>query len=274
MTLSKNKLIAAVTTMAVIALILTSTIALVKAENNFNLKITNLTGEALSFTDQQLFDMPKTVVNADLYCEGSLLTSGNWTGIHLSYLLTEANTPTEVNSIQFTASDGYKVNIPYELAIQPQTIIAYQKDSEPIAEELRLILPGYNGAAWIAKITTITMSTAGASYPEGITVGGGSLPKLLPTQTPGLTQQTKATPQPQPTTPTNSPNIEVESPTNAPITNQPTTPPQVSKNEEITVETSFIIVVFVSILIFSITAVKVYKSKNSSNSPKDQLFKA
>jgi len=263
MTCGKSKLIVAFTTTAILILILTSTTAFVKAENNFNLEITNLTDETFSFTDQQLFGMPKTTVNADLYCDGSLLTSGNWSGIRLSYLLTEIDTAGEVYSVQFAASDGYKVNIPYDLAIQPETIIAYQKDGEPLAEELRLILPGANGAAWISMITSITMSTTGANYPEGVTVGGGSLPKLLPTQPPEVTDQTQVTPQPQPTTPTNSSNVELEAPTNTPVTNQPTSPQQVSKNEDLTLEAGIAVLVLVSIMVLSITAYKVYNSKKS-----------
>jgi hypothetical protein len=266
MTCGKSKLTVTFTFTAALIFILTCTTAIVEAENNFNLEITNLTGATFSFTDQQLFDMPKTTVNADLYCEGSLLTSGNWSGVRLSYLLTEIDTAGEVYSVQFEASDGYKANIPYDLAIQPDTIIAYQKDGEPLVEELRLILPGANGAAWISMISSITMSTTGANYPEGVTVGGGSLPKTLPTRPPELAEQTQVTPQPQPTTPANSSNIELESPTNSPVTNQPTPAQQVSKNEDLTLEAGIAVLVLVSIMVLSITTYKVYNSKKSSNS--------
>ena len=126
--------------------------------------------------------MPTTTVYAELYCDGSLATYGNWTGILLSDLLNKAQLTPEVSSIQFTASDGYKVTIPIELAMQPQTIIAYQKDGRPLIEGLRLILEGSNGAAWISLITTITMSSSGADYPPGVNVGTGKINDLASAQ--------------------------------------------------------------------------------------------
>lgn len=102
-----------------------------------------------------------------------------WTGIKLSDLLLKAHLTPEVSSIQFTTSDGYKVTMPIELAMQPQTIIAYQKDSRSLIEGLRLILVGANGSTWISLITTITMSSLGADYPPGVNVGAGKISDLV-----------------------------------------------------------------------------------------------
>lgn len=266
MILKKNKIISTCTTLAIFMLILAAATTYVKAETTFNLEITNNFGEIFNFTDQQLFDMPKTTVDADLYCDGAIVTSGNWTGIRLSYLLTLTHATPEVNSLQFSASDGYKVNIPYEVAIQPQIIIAYEKDGEPLFEELRLILPGSNGVSWICLIESITMSTSGANYPEGVSMGGSSLPKLLPTQKPGLVEQVPITPQPQPTTSSNSPNDEIPTPTNTTDKNQLTPTSQVSKNEGLTFKADITIAIIVVLaLILSIVAYTAYKRKNHSN---------
>jgi len=260
----KNKLISTCTAIAILMLILAAATTYVKAETTLNLEITNNFGEIFNFTDQQLFDMPKTTVDADLYCDGAIVTSGNWTGIRLSYLLTLTHATPEVNSLQFSASDGYKVNIPYEIAIQPQIIIAYEKDGQPLFEELRLILPGSNGVSWICLIESITMSTSGANNPEGVSMGGSSLPKMLPTQKPRLVEQVPITPQPQPTTSSNSPN-DVPTPTNTIDTNQLTPTSQVSKNEGLTLKADVTVAIVVLALILSIVAYTVYKRKNHSN---------
>ena len=172
--------------------------------------------------------MPKTVVYAELYCDGALTTYGNWSGVLLSYLLTQAQATPEVGSIQFVASDGYRVAIPINLAMEPQIIIAYEKDGQPLTEGLRLILPGANGAAWIAKITSITMSTSGADDPESVSVG---VPKANSVQTQTSTTQTptskQQTPQPQPST-ENSSSIQKTAPTNVTYPNQSTINPQVT----------------------------------------------
>ena len=160
--------------------------------------------------------MPQTTVYAELYCYGSLVTMGNWNGIQLSYLLTQANATSEAKSIQFTASDGYAVTIPIEVAMAPETIIAYQIDGEPLSEGLRLVLPGANGASWIAKIVSITASNMGAEAPAP---AGASLPKddLIK----GINENRQATP-----TPTLTPNP--TQPTTKPTPDNPTPNPSAS----------------------------------------------
>jgi DMSO/TMAO reductase YedYZ molybdopterin-dependent catalytic subunit len=70
--------------------------------------------------------MPKTIQNAELYCYGDLLASGEWGGVQLNYLLYQTGVSWEVNSIQFTAIDFYVFSIPIQVAQAPQTLIAYQ----------------------------------------------------------------------------------------------------------------------------------------------------
>jgi DMSO/TMAO reductase YedYZ molybdopterin-dependent catalytic subunit len=203
----KKKFILTCMIIAILGLLLFAPIESVTADTSSNLEITNLFGVSFNFSTAQLLAMPKTMVNAALYCDGALTTSGNWSGVLLSYLLTQAQITPEVSSIQLVASDGYKVAIPIDLALQPQIIIAYEKDDQPIAEGLRLIVPGANGATWVALITTITMSTTGVDYPQAVTVGSGTFDKLIPAQTGGTREtptQQQVTLQPQPTTKANS----------------------------------------------------------------------
>lgn len=211
----------------ILGLLLTAITGSATAESASNLEITNLSSNSINLSQEDLQAMPTTTVYAELYCDGSLATSGNWTGILLSDLLFKAQQTPEVSSIQFTASDGYKVSIPIELAMQPQTIIAYQKDDRPLVEGLRLILAGSNGGAWISLITTITMSSSGADYPPGVNVGTGKINELASAQ-PSPTPKT-LTQQP-PETPKNTSNVQVSSPTNVTISNQPLSKPQLTSN--------------------------------------------
>ena len=102
--------------------------------------------------------MPESTVSAALYCYGSLVTSGNWGGVSLSYLLQQAGMDPSVSSIDFRAQDGYTVQIPLQVAMQPSVIIAYENDGSPLSEGLRLVVPGANGNIWITLITSITMN--------------------------------------------------------------------------------------------------------------------
>ena len=215
--------------------------------------------------------MPKTTVNADLYCDGALVTSGDWTGVSLNYLLNETQATADISSIQFTASDGYKVNIPYDIALLPETIIAYEKDGEPLIEALRLILPGSNGAAWIAMIATITMNIAGVNYNEGVSIGGSKIIQMMPTPTPQTPSQSPTTTEPQIPTPTNSSNSQVTHPANVTAQDQPTSPSQVSKNTETPLEESVLTVVVVLIVILAIAGYMAYRRKTSVDIPQSPI---
>jgi hypothetical protein len=76
-----------------------------------------------------------------------------------------------------------------ELAVQPQIIIAYEKDNQSLSEGLRIILPGYNGGSWISMISSISMSASTVDYPPGLNVGN---------ITPPQPQMQNANPQPTP----------------------------------------------------------------------------
>jgi DMSO/TMAO reductase YedYZ molybdopterin-dependent catalytic subunit len=186
----KSKLITLFIFMITLLLLLSlNTATPVSAATSSSLGIINLADTNFTFTQQELLLMPKTEVNANLYCFGSLVTAGNWVGIQLSYLLTLAQVTSNVSSIEFYASDGYSVSIPTELAMQPQVIVAYEKDNQSLSEGLRLILPGYNGGSWVSMITSISMSASTVDYPLGLNVGN---------ITPPQPQMQKTNPQPTP----------------------------------------------------------------------------
>jgi DMSO/TMAO reductase YedYZ molybdopterin-dependent catalytic subunit len=225
----KNKLIQVfiITSMIGLLLSLIPTPS-VLADVSYNLEVTNLAGTNFSFTGEQLLAMPKTMVHADLLCYGSLVTSGNWGGVLLSYLLNLTQATPEVLSLGFVASDGYIVNIPIDLAMQPQIIIAYELNSEFLPQGLRLVLPGYNGAAWIAMITSISMSSLQVQYPAPNTAQG-IIP--MPSDTHQSTPPQQATAPPQQTTPENSPSNQTTNPANVTNPNQTASSPQLSNNE-------------------------------------------
>lgn len=221
----KSKLIKLFIFMIILPLMLSLNTAMpVSAIASSSLEITNLADTNFSFPQQELLLMPKTEVNANLYCFGTLVTSGNWFGIQLSYLLTLAQVTSNVSSIEFYASDGYSVSIPLELAMQSQIIIAYEKDNQSLSEGLRLILPGYNGGSWISMISSISMSASTVDCPPGLNVGNITPPQPQmqnanpqPTNRP----QTIVTPSP---TPENTASADVIS------QNQSISHPQFSEN--------------------------------------------
>lgn len=146
--------------------------------------------------------MPKTTVYADLFCYGNLVTQGLWSGVRLDYILNQVETDTEAKSIILQATDGYRVSVAIEIAQNPDVIIAYEKDDQPLAEVLRLVIPQTNGDVWIAWIESISLSTAQPlNTGQSTTIPGGNTstgkvqtPSLEPTHNP---QPPQVTPEPE-----------------------------------------------------------------------------
>jgi hypothetical protein len=249
---------------AILTLLILPPIGSAAVNNQTNLSLTDLTGTTYPFTYAQLLAMPKTEVSADLYCDGALVTYGKWSGVPLNYLLNQTQLTPEVCSIQLTASDGYQVAIPLDLAIKPQIIIAYELNDQPLAEGLRLVIPDANGASWIANITFITMSTAGAAYPQAISVGhikeNYVVPTIEPTPKPSPIQQ--ETPiQTQPTTLQNSSStIQETTPPNTTQSNPQATNPPVS-NQSLNIQSTVYLVGVACTISFTMVTLIVFVCK-------------
>ena len=258
----KNKLLLSLAIITILLITITPTKAAIGT-----LPITNLSPETYNFTQQQLKEMPKTTEYAELYCYGNLVTSGDWSGIQLKYLLAQTNATSEVQSIQFTALDGYKVVIPIEIALQEGTIIAYELDGSSLSG-LRLVLPGLNGDAWIDQIISINMSTNIVNGPSSASavLPGGSGSNVPGTLDKTLTETTKATPTPTPT-PTQPTPVPTPTPTNPPANNpepaQSSPQQQDNQNQALNIDVTIILVATVSAVSLAIVAVLVLKRKNA-----------
>jgi hypothetical protein len=225
-------------TIIILLTIITLTIAIPKngsATTTWQLDITDRTGQQTALTYDQITTMPNTTVEAELYCYGALVTRGQWTGIKITDLLAIANADLTASSIEFTAQDGYKVSIPMETAKQPDVILAYQLDSQPISETLRLVIPMANGNMWIAMVTSMTVSDSGAGNIITNIVG----PVFTTNQqdhfsqtTDQLTQNAQHT-----TTPTPTPNTPNPTPSNTPNSIQTISPTYTSNIPQTSTQT-------------------------------------
>jgi hypothetical protein len=167
---------------------------------------------SLGLSMDDIYAMPKNAVYSDLSCYGRLIESGFWGGVSLRVLLAEAGYTEQKANLQFYASDGYTTTLTLSEDISQDTIIvAYELEGSPLPEILRLVIPNANGAAWISKITSISINAP--IYPISPNPDAAqviiSQPRM---QQPNLTQ-TSPTPKPtvqptpQPTVPqtTNQP---------------------------------------------------------------------
>ncbi len=91
-----------------------------------------------------------------------LISNAKWTGVPLAMLLNQVGLLPEAKYIIFHSADGYRVGIPVERAMHPETILAYKMNDDFLRQEhgfpLRAIIPGIYGmmnAKWITQITVV-----------------------------------------------------------------------------------------------------------------------
>lgn len=232
----KKKLLQTCLILTLLGLLIIVTLTVrVSAGAEMNLQVTDVAGNSVEYSYDQLLAMPQTIVYADLYCYGNLVTSGNWGGVCLSYLLQQVGVDPTVSSVGFVAVDGYSVAIPLAFAMRQDVIIAYEKNGSPLSEGLRLVVPGQNGNIWIAAITGIAMSNTEVSLSQQMIIP--PIPRGFITQSPNSASQSYAqqqgTLQSQPTsTPKNETNTKpVTTPANVIQPEQKTSMPQSSSPE-------------------------------------------
>jgi DMSO/TMAO reductase YedYZ molybdopterin-dependent catalytic subunit len=191
-----------------------------------DLVITDRAGQQTTITNDQIIALPSTTEEALLSCYGSLVASGEWTGVKISDLLDYVHADTASGSIDFTAQDGYKISIPMDTALQPNVILAYEFQSEPLQETYRLVVPEANGNVWIALVVSMTVNDAGAPTVIGRNVNvydatkdfTQNIPQQTPAPTPASTVK-PITPTPEPSvpasiTPTTAPTNATDTSTN------------------------------------------------------------
>jgi len=124
------------------------------------LLVRGLVQNPLNLTMNEIQTMPKTTVNEKLICvdfPGKPIADGNWTGVKLAYLLQQAQVSETAIKIAFYADDGYTTDLTVQDATAENIIIAYELNGQPLAEGLRLVVPGRWGYKWISHLTTIEL---------------------------------------------------------------------------------------------------------------------
>jgi DMSO/TMAO reductase YedYZ molybdopterin-dependent catalytic subunit len=170
--------------------------SIIAAQGASEIEIDGSVSHPGTLTVNELMAMPRSTVHADLYCYGQLVTSGDWAGVSLRYLLENVGFDEKAKSVEFYADDGYTIDLSITEAMREDVIIAYEIDGQLLPETLRLVLPEENGAWWIAMINHITVS-ANAPLPDQSATSIFTNPQPVPQQSP--TPQVTPTPQPQPT---------------------------------------------------------------------------
>ena len=90
---------------------------------------------------------------------GDLISNARWRGVPLKNLLNRARLKPGVVDIASFASEGYSESIPIEKALEPQVLVAYMMNGEPLPLNhgfpARLIIPGLFGEKHTKWLTTL-----------------------------------------------------------------------------------------------------------------------
>jgi DMSO/TMAO reductase YedYZ molybdopterin-dependent catalytic subunit len=129
-------------------------------DSQWRLILDGLVQSPLSLTFDDLRAVPTSTVYAKLYCvdwPSTPIAEGNWTGVRLGLILEEAGVSLEAVKVALYADDGYTTDLALTTAMRDDIILAYERDGEPLAENLRLVVPGKWGYKWIRGLTHIEL---------------------------------------------------------------------------------------------------------------------
>lgn len=94
---------------------------------------------------------------------GTLIGNTVWQGVRLSDLLERAGVRSGAREIKMSAADGYQTSIPIDLATDPDSLLVFKMNGEPLPVKhgfpARILLPGRYGQKqpkWITQIEVIT----------------------------------------------------------------------------------------------------------------------
>ena len=94
----------------------------VRAESESQIRINGLVSHPFNFTLADLQAMPQTTVQATLFCVSAPTTpleKGNWRGVKLWTLLSQAGISSSATKIAFYASDGFSTDLTIDACQRP-----------------------------------------------------------------------------------------------------------------------------------------------------------
>lgn len=115
----------------------------------------------LSLADIQTLPLTSMVIRH--VCVEGWAAIVQWSGVRLRDLVALAQPKTGVRYVYFKSADGYYESWDLASSLHPQTLMAYQKNGQPLSADngapLRLASPiklGYKQSKWVTEITLVS----------------------------------------------------------------------------------------------------------------------
>lgn len=117
----------------------------------------------VTLTFAQIQALPLTSMIIRHVCVEGWAAIVQWGGVRLRELIVIAQPKSTVKYVYFSSADGYYSSWDIASAVHPQTLMAYQKNGQPLPVEngapLRLAAPiklGYKQSKWVTRITLVS----------------------------------------------------------------------------------------------------------------------
>lgn len=139
----------------------------------FRLIIDGEVNNPLSLSMADIQQMPLTPMTIRHVCVEGWAAIVQWGGVRLRDIVSLAQPKANVGYVYFKSADGYYESWDIASALHPQTLLAYQKNGQPLPIEngapLRLASPiklGYKQSKWVTRITLVNHLLTSRGYWE------------------------------------------------------------------------------------------------------------
>lgn len=129
-------------------------------QENYRLIVDGDVNNPLSLSMREIKNLPLTSMIIRHVCVEGWAAMVQWGGVRLQEILTLAQPKAHVKYAYFKSADGYYESWDLASVLHPQTLLAYQKNGDPLPVDngapLRLASPiklGYKQSKWVTRIT-------------------------------------------------------------------------------------------------------------------------
>jgi len=139
----------------------------------FRLTVDGEVNRPMSLSLGEVEKMPLTSMTIRHVCVEGWAAIVQWGGVRLRDIVALAQPKANVRYVYFKSADGYYESWDLASAVHPQTLLAYQKNGQPLPIEngapLRLASPvklGYKQSKWITQVTLLSQKPKLLGYWE------------------------------------------------------------------------------------------------------------
>jgi DMSO/TMAO reductase YedYZ molybdopterin-dependent catalytic subunit len=128
----------------------------------YRLKVTGKVERELSLSYEDILALtPKVTGSLDLVCPGYFVDKAAWSGVPFKTILDMAGVQADAAWVRMKAADGYSIKVELQVALEPDSFLAYQLDGKtlPVSQgfPLRAVFPGQEGNRWVKWILELVV---------------------------------------------------------------------------------------------------------------------